>query len=696
VASPTLSGDDVTIHYSSSNAVDDGTYYVFALSGANTTTPFDTNSSLPGSATGAGSTEPGPFITSSTVSTSSADDYGIAIGSIYNGTSTSAALGDTDVVPSGMSETASQTNLGATYADVSALAGGALSSTLSAATAGWDFTNSTVTAWDLLFEAVQPASSGGGCSTTTTAATTTTTHATTTTTHATTTTTASTTTTTTTPPTGISAVGSWKSNWGTGIDTLSVSPSHVGDEMLLIAAGGSTTLSVVSVSGGKTSWSSSKVAGGAADGVELWTGTVTSTGSSTITVTWSGSVAGNWTEIDAQEFSPGTGYTWAVDGSQSGFTTGTSTTVDFPSLTAASSNELYYGYAIAGDDISSGSSSGFTYATNGDGSVEAYDTTASGTLAPTAPNPGDQGWEALAVMFVVTSTSPPSTTTTTHATTTTTAATTTTTSGSGSGTATTYMVDLTGGVLLEVTGSTETWYYPNLEGGTAAEASSTGAAVGGITLYDPFGNALTSLQADSPDDLAYGFEGKNGIGTDTDAGGIVLMGARLYSPMTGRFLQVDPVFGGNCNAYDYVCQDPLNKLDLNGNSAEKCTAERQLCLNVSGKGTNVTGISATVTFPTFPGSSDYYVGCTITIEVLIPEQYGQYQLEYIGMRTLRQEDVVGNPPSWTAIDPAVPDTGQYLPDGTVIKAYLTNPQGQVMATASATVKAHPFLWGAFS
>jgi hypothetical protein len=42
------------------------------------------------------------------------------------------------------------------------------------------------------------------------------------------------------------------------------------------------------------------------------------------------------------------------------------------------------------------------------------------------------------------------------------------------------------------------------------------------------------------------------------------MGARLYSPMTGRFLQVDPVFGGACNAYDYVCQDPVNGIDLNG------------------------------------------------------------------------------------------------------------------------------------
>jgi len=64
--------------------------------------------------------------------------------------------------------------------------------------------------------------------------------------------------------------------------------------------------------------------------------------------------------------------------------------------------------------------------------------------------------------------------------------------------------------------------------------------------------------------IAYGFEGKNGIGTDDDAGGLVLMGARLYDPVTGRFLQMDPVFEGSCNAYDYTCQDPLNGMDING------------------------------------------------------------------------------------------------------------------------------------
>jgi hypothetical protein len=41
------------------------------------------------------------------------------------------------------------------------------------------------------------------------------------------------------------------------------------------------------------------------------------------------------------------------------------------------------------------------------------------------------------------------------------------------------------------------------------------------------------------------------------------MGVRLYNPVTGRFLSVDPVHGGNENAYVYPT-DPINKFDLNG------------------------------------------------------------------------------------------------------------------------------------
>ncbi|HMK97149.1 MAG TPA: hypothetical protein VK425_06345, partial [Acidimicrobiales bacterium] len=100
----------------------------------------------------------GPFITSSGVSTSSAGTYGFAFGSIFNGTSGgggAVSFGSTDLTPSGLSELASQSNTGAVWADISTLAGGAFSTTLSKATAGWDFTSSNDSAWAVLFDAVE-------------------------------------------------------------------------------------------------------------------------------------------------------------------------------------------------------------------------------------------------------------------------------------------------------------------------------------------------------------------------------------------------------------------------------------------------------------------------------------------------------------------------------------------------------------
>jgi uncharacterized protein RhaS with RHS repeats len=45
------------------------------------------------------------------------------------------------------------------------------------------------------------------------------------------------------------------------------------------------------------------------------------------------------------------------------------------------------------------------------------------------------------------------------------------------------------------------------------------------------------------------------------------MGARVYDPYTGTFLQTDPVQGGGANAYGYTNGDPVNETDLNGQQA---------------------------------------------------------------------------------------------------------------------------------
>jgi RHS repeat-associated protein len=50
---------------------------------------------------------------------------------------------------------------------------------------------------------------------------------------------------------------------------------------------------------------------------------------------------------------------------------------------------------------------------------------------------------------------------------------------------------------------------------------------------------------------------------DTGATGLILMGVRLYTPLNGRFLQTDPIYGGNPNTYTYPT-DPINALDLDG------------------------------------------------------------------------------------------------------------------------------------
>ncbi|MGI9194745.1 MAG: RHS repeat-associated core domain-containing protein [Actinomycetota bacterium] len=51
---------------------------------------------------------------------------------------------------------------------------------------------------------------------------------------------------------------------------------------------------------------------------------------------------------------------------------------------------------------------------------------------------------------------------------------------------------------------------------------------------------------------------------------LIRMGVRLYDPALGRFLEVDPVEGGNANDYDYVSQDPINNLDLDGQVCWSC------------------------------------------------------------------------------------------------------------------------------
>ncbi|MFE9455728.1 DNRLRE domain-containing protein [Streptomyces californicus] len=71
--------------------------------------------------------------------------------------------------------------------------------------------------------------------------------------------------------------------------------------------------------------------------------------------------------------------------------------------------------------------------------------------------------------------------------------------------------------------------------------------------------------------------------------GLTLMGVRLYNPETGRFLSVDPVYGGSANAYEYAMGDPVNGFDLDGKKAKKTTKWKRVSTYwVNGKWYNST------------------------------------------------------------------------------------------------------------
>ncbi|MFG3125592.1 DNRLRE domain-containing protein [Streptomyces sp. NPDC048201] len=80
--------------------------------------------------------------------------------------------------------------------------------------------------------------------------------------------------------------------------------------------------------------------------------------------------------------------------------------------------------------------------------------------------------------------------------------------------------------------------------------------------YDEYGNPEGDTTA-----ARYGWLGAAQRSADsvTEA---VLMGVRLYDPTAGRFLSVDPVLGGNDDAYVYPA-DPVNQLDLDGRASRK-------------------------------------------------------------------------------------------------------------------------------
>ncbi|WP_254876554.1 DNRLRE domain-containing protein [Streptomyces sp. CAI-85] len=126
------------------------------------------------------------------------------------------------------------------------------------------------------------------------------------------------------------------------------------------------------------------------------------------------------------------------------------------------------------------------------------------------------------------------------------------------GTVSRNVTDPTGSLaaITSATGDT-TLQLTTLHGDVAVRLPLDGTTASVVQRYDEYGNPL-----DDTASATYGWLGGYQRSSDTISG-LALMGSRLYSPATGRFLQTDTVYGGNVNAYVYP-PDPVNAYDLDG------------------------------------------------------------------------------------------------------------------------------------
>jgi RHS repeat-associated protein len=109
---------------------------------------------------------------------------------------------------------------------------------------------------------------------------------------------------------------------------------------------------------------------------------------------------------------------------------------------------------------------------------------------------------------------------------------------------------------------TRRFYFPDHHGSTVAATNNAGAVIEGPYTYDTWGNCFTTGGVSCPNNTApFRFVGMR---YDVETG-LYYDRARYYSPLLGRFTQVDPVgYDVDLNLYTYVGNDPTDLTDPAG------------------------------------------------------------------------------------------------------------------------------------
>ena len=119
-----------------------------------------------------------------------------------------------------------------------------------------------------------------------------------------------------------------------------------------------------------------------------------------------------------------------------------------------------------------------------------------------------------------------------------------------------------GSSCLGITTATCTMNLTDLRGNVIATASLTSdTSVTGYSESTEFG-LPRSASTQSTVAPVYGWLGTHEKAAN-NLSGLVVMGVRIYNPVTGLFSSPDPVYQGNANPYVYP-SDPINEFDLSG------------------------------------------------------------------------------------------------------------------------------------